>query len=306
VASGRNLIAGLEIDLTDARFTSWQQQLEQMHDGPQTLASLLSDNNNLGKGYAQTSRVLINGGPLRETDEQGILWQRLCGGTVTIGSAQAYYNLPDDDPRKAESDEQPFTVALSTFDITTTEFTHSDYLEITGTDLGHEPELTPAAVNIDWKQARQACRSLPGNTDLPTEVQWEYAARAGSQTSWFWGDNSDSAEVQANDSAASWNDDLPVSRPNSFGLYDTTAGVLEWVRDGYESTPEYAKGNPLLPLDPLELSEELRVIRGGAFDFTARGLRSAFRLDLDPGNQAVNLGFRCVRVPSASVEPLEN
>ena len=138
---------------------------------------------------------------------------------------------------------------------------------------------------------------------LPTEAEWEYAARAGTDTALPTGDMdvTDCGEVPNLD-AIGWycgNADgmsHPVEQkaPNPWGLHDTAGNVFEWVWDWYASA-YYAQSPPVDPPGPE--SGIGRVIRGGAWNFQARGARSAFRLLSAPGSRQDYLGFRLVRRP---------
>ncbi|MCI5120087.1 MAG: formylglycine-generating enzyme family protein [Candidatus Electrothrix sp. AUS4] len=143
---------------------------------------------------------------------------------------------------------------------------------------------------------------------LPTEAEWEYAARAGTDTARFWGDSPDDACRYANvydqtskkENDFSWThhncDDgyaetAPVGsfQGNSFGLHDMLGNVWEWCADWYES--EYYKGsskdNPIGPL-----SGSIRVIRGGSWNFYPGSVRSAIRNWYAPDDRDDYLGFR--------------
>ncbi|MBI5821591.1 MAG: SUMF1/EgtB/PvdO family nonheme iron enzyme [Verrucomicrobia bacterium] len=137
---------------------------------------------------------------------------------------------------------------------------------------------------------------------LPTEAEWEYACRAGSQTRFWWGDSDGGAERRCNLTGSS--DGFQFISPvdhfgsrgrNSFGLADMIGNVREWVLDGYD--PAGAHGE-LFP------GGEVHVLRGGAFDcrpINARcALRDAYRFTISCAN-----GFRvCCGVPGGSGQSL--
>jgi formylglycine-generating enzyme required for sulfatase activity len=174
------------------------------------------------------------------------------------------------------------TVVLSAFQIAATETTQQENAK--------EGDLP--VVNIDLADARAFCRRVGG--DLPTEAQWEYAARGGSRFPWSFGD--DEAQLE-NYGWFDKNSDgkaqgVRQKRPNPLGLYDMHGNVWEWTRDWYN---DYASG---VFVDPLGLSSgTYRVVRGGSFRSSPAGLRSAGR---DGGLRERRYdfyGFRCVRVP---------
>ena len=127
---------------------------------------------------------------------------------------------------------------------------------------------------------------------LPTEAEWEYAARAGTETRYWSGDD------EADLAAVGWYGDNsgghphPVGRlpANAWGLLDVHGNVLEWVWDWYGLYPAEAGSDPAgLP------AGAGRVIRGGSWFGTARYARSAYRNGGHPGNRSLDLGFRFVR-----------
>ena len=128
---------------------------------------------------------------------------------------------------------------------------------------------------------------------LPTEAEWEYAARAGTKTAYYNGD-----DVSKLDQIAwyneGWNDGSTHSvgkkKANSWSLYDMSGNVWEWCWDWYGSN--YYKSSPMKdPKGPD--SGSARVLHGGSWRYSASYLRSAFRKYIGPGSR--NFSFRLVR-----------
>jgi len=156
----------------------------------------------------------------------------------------------------------------------------------------HSPDEDPAlpVVNVSWQDAQSYCVWLTLQTGhpyrLPTEPEWEYACRAGSRTPFAWG----SEITPANANFLHDENCLRVGPgqrtpegaypPNAFGLYDMHGNVCEWVEDPWR--PNY-----LTP--PVEAQ---RVIRGGAWDYMPRLIRSAWRDWLQLHHRRDNVGFR--------------
>ena len=206
-----------------------------------------------------------------------------------------------------QADERPaHPVLMNAFQIARTETTQAQRKALLpgdapapGSDRGR-----PAA-NDDWDQARVACGALRDG-DLPTEAQWEYAARAGSGTAWSWGDEAGAADAYAWSGGNSGSEVLPVGakQPNPLGLVDMHGNLWEWNRDCYSDTA-YRDRVGRLVADPLEDDGgecRLRVVRGGSFDLGPGYLRSAYRRRDVPRYRLVNLGFRCVRSGPRSLE----
>ena len=169
-------------------------------------------------------------------------------------------------------------------------------------------------VNVSWEDAVAFAKWLSEKTGqtyrLPTEAEWEYAARAGTITSRFWGNNLDEAckyanvaDLTAKKLRPQWttffcNDGYVVSAPvgtfmpNGYGLYDMLGNVWEWCEDVYNSEA-YTK----LPKDSpvYEGSGEYRVMRGCGWSNGPLGIRSSHRVGLSPDFGHHALGFRLVK-----------
>ena len=164
--------------------------------------------------------------------------------------------------------------------------------------------------NVSWDDTRAYLAWLKRMTDkdyrLPSEAEWEYAARAGTPTPFWWGSllNPEQANYNGNHTygggpkGARREKTVPVKsfEPNPWGLYQVHGNVWEWVEDGwhdsYTDKPEGIKANGGV----WTASEgEPRVVRGGSWDNHPAGLRSAFRAWFMPGSRDDVLGFRVAR-----------
>ncbi|MCP4613965.1 MAG: SUMF1/EgtB/PvdO family nonheme iron enzyme [Planctomycetes bacterium] len=127
---------------------------------------------------------------------------------------------------------------------------------------------------------------------LPTEAEWEYACRAGTQTRFYWGDDPEYMEI--NDYC--WSDgdgwkEVGQKRPNAFGLYDMSGNVYEWCQDWYGNYIDSSQTDPIGPS-----SGSTRVLRGGFRDEDARHCRSANRYKISPDERHSSIGFRLLRL----------
>jgi uncharacterized protein (TIGR02996 family) len=171
--------------------------------------------------------------------------------------------------------------------------------------------------NVTWFDAVRFCERLSKLAQekkarwtyrLPTEAEWEYAARGGSASTGptCFGRSLSSRQANFDGTLPSWDAEVgpdlgrpcPVGSypPNAFGLYDMHGNLWEWCQDAWTDYPQVAEGEPT----PGEAED--RVTRGGAYFNPARWCRSAARCPGSPDWQGEGIGFRVVLVPPA-VQP---
>lgn len=162
-----------------------------------------------------------------------------------------------------------------------------------------------AVTEVSWNDAQAFIRWLNkkegGNRyRLPTEAEWEYAARAGTNTIYSWGNAKSQAgsyawyDTNAYDVGRKYAHAVGTKKPNPWGFYDMHGNVWEWVQDWYDEN--YYRNSS--STDPKGASSgRLRVYRGGSWYYDAWYLRSANRFNDSPGYRDSNLGFRLVRKP---------
>ena len=129
-----------------------------------------------------------------------------------------------------------------------------------------------------------------GGYRLPTEAEWEYAARGGTSTAYSFGDNEAELGKYAwwRDNSGGHTHPVALKRKNPYELHDMHGNVWEWVQDWYGDLPG--------GVDPLRNpSGSHRVVCGGSWISRARGLRSAYRGSGRPGHENFFVGFRLVR-----------
>ena len=232
---------------------------------------------------------------------------------------------PDEKPPHRVRIEKAFLLAK--FEVSFEEYDHFAY--DTGrrppSDSGFAAGLAPETarrlpvINVSWEDARAYAEWLSQKTGrrfrLPTEAEWEYAARAGARAPYFWEGSPGSACDFANGFDRAHEQELksrfgiywaplpcddpyptlaPVGRfrPNSWGLHDLAGNVVEWVADCYHDSYAGAPPGPAAWTDGTECASGRRVIRGGSWDGKPGTLRSANRTRISPDSRLDGLGFR--------------
>ena len=153
---------------------------------------------------------------------------------------------------------------------------------------------------VSWEEADEFCRQLSNKTGrtytLPTEAQWEYAARGGKKNEGtkYAGSNMVDAVAWYGESSSSGNTHpCGTKRANALGIYDMSGNVWEWCKDWYSSSyTSYDTNNPTGPS-----SGSIRVNRGGGWNYSAGYCRVAYRNNYSPGDRNSDLGFRVVLLP---------
>lgn len=220
-----------------------------------------------------------------------------------------------------DDDEHPHEACVEGFWLSKHEVTNAQYRQFmsshaSGGYEGHslDGDAQPA-VDVSWEKATAYAESLTQKTGmsfrLPTEAEWEYAARAGSRTARYWGEEMDQACRYANvadrtalavfkgwivaDCDDGYRVSAPVGRmaPNAFGLHDMLGNVWEWTASPYDSA--YSFGDEKRAAFKEDVG--LRVIRGGSWYDQPQRIRAANRLGLTPAYRDFFLGFRLARNP---------
>lgn len=216
--------------------------------------------------------------------------------------------------KKGESNERPVhEVCVSPFEIDKNEVTNESFQSV----MGQNPHYTDKSCQIfkgtfwsekgtpvnytdprlpiscvDWNQADLFCKTQ--GKRLPTEAEWEFAMRAGSQSEWpcgakgecirnfAWDENNASAQAH----------EVGSKYANAWGIYDMAGNVMEWVNDLYEfdAYKTSAKQNPQGATNGI-----FHTVRGGSFATPDNFARSAYRIPFRPEEYRDDIGFRCVK-----------
>jgi formylglycine-generating enzyme required for sulfatase activity len=154
-------------------------------------------------------------------------------------------------------------------------------------------------IDVSWDDAKDFVAWLSQKTSqayrLPSEAEWEYAARAGTIAAYWWGRDIGSGRANCQEcGGGAGRQTVPAGtyRPNAFGLYDTAGNVAEWVQDCWNAS---YRGAPRDGAAWMGGDCALHVLRGGSFASKASAVRSASRFRYDEDVRYYANGFRVVR-----------
>lgn len=233
-----------------------------------------------------------------DTNFLGMEFVYIAPGVFTMGS-------PRDELGRYIRETQHQVTLTHGYYIQSTEVTQGQWEAVMGSNPSHFSSCGSdcPVENVSWDEVQEFINKLnqkgEGTYMLPTEAQWEYAARAGSSSAFANGKITETESgYDPNLDAMGWysyNSDSKTHQvaqktPNAFGLYDMHGNVSEWCQDWYAS---YTLGSVTDPEGPP--SGSYRVKRGGGWYYYARICRSAHRLSTGPSFGSSHIGFRLVR-----------
>nr|MCH9698804.1 formylglycine-generating enzyme family protein [Gammaproteobacteria bacterium] len=230
-----------------------------------------------------------------------------------IEPGQFMMGSPDHEPERFDDEILHEVTLTQGFWLADTAVTQEFYTVVTGSNPAHFTRHSDNPVEqVSWEDTQQFIEQL--NTmlpelqaRLPSEAEWEYACRAGTETAFSFGDKATTNQVN-------YNGDYPVagtpkgqyrshtitvkSLPaNAWGLYQMHGNVWEWCQDYYDDYPAQALIDPQGPE-----SGHSRVIRGGSWFDDGGNARSAFRRRVEPALRDSALGFRLALAPGQPVQ----
>jgi formylglycine-generating enzyme required for sulfatase activity len=211
---------------------------------------------------------------------------------------------------EGNDDEVPHQVTLTKlFYIGRTEVTQGQWTALMGTNPSkHQKGSSLPVENLSWNEAMDFCEKLNSmgkaprgwKFTLPTETQWEYAARGGNKSKGYKYSGSNNIDDVAWNKT-SYYETYPVGKkmPNELGLYDMSGNVWEWCLDDWKNksdmlSPEFSRGNDKNPS-----GATFRACRGGSCASSAMACRSATRDSIPFANGRGDQGFRLALVPES-------
>ena len=195
--------------------------------------------------------------------KDGLIYVRVPAGSFTMGCSPGDTDCNDD-----EKPARRVTIS-SGFSIGQTPVTQEAYLRVTGKDPSNFKGAKLPVETVNWNEAQNYCRAV--GMELPTETQWEYAARAGSKEArygpldaiaWYSGNSGGTTHP------------VGLKRPNAWSLYDMLGNVWQWTASDYNSTT--------------------KTLRGGSWYFDPWLNRVSYRSSNVPALRDYYIGFRCV------------
>ncbi len=269
-------------------------------------------------------------GKYRIEEDTGTVLVLVPGGRFFMGAQKASPSSPNFDPAAVPDEwstrhgrpEAAKVLSLEPFFLSKYEMTQAQWRRITGENPSvFAPQISPLYIrfetdpveNVSWEQSLSITRQI--GLTLPSEAQWEFAARAGTGTPWWTGTERASLEGAANIAdrersftygeldaeSKDWpelDDGYPLHapvgsfRPNPFGLHDVYGNVSEWCRDAGVTNYDMIGEAHIDTYERIHMDEGLRVHRGGSFATRASACRSSARAFNGPAKRTESIGLR--------------
>jgi len=224
-----------------------------------------------------------------------LVWIKVPAGSYTMGCSS-------NDTDCYDAEKPPHMVQIAEFEINETEVTQAQYETVIGENPSRFKDCPNCPVElVNWGESDQFCKQVGGR--LVHESEWEYAARAGTTTTYECGDDKTCLDGIAwfYDNSGNETHAVRQKTPNAFGLYDMTGNVWEWVQDCWHDD-----FTTMPPTDGAAWEAEgngdcsFRVLRGGSWGVNSQGNRVSNR-DSDYEENYLfppsSVGFRCARNP---------
>ncbi len=231
----------------------------------------------------------------------GMTFKLIPAGTFMMGS-------PEDEPGRWDDETRHQVTLTKSFYMQTTEVTQGQWKAVMGSNPSYFPNCGDncPVETVSWDDVQGFITALNGRGEgtyrLPTEAEWEYAARAGTSTPFYFGQclSTNQGNYDGNYPLSGCSEGeyraktIPAAslQANGWGLYDMYGNVWEWVQDWYGA---YPTGSVTDPAGPNIGSD--RVHRGGSWYSFARFCRSAYRYRYSPDNRFSYLGLRLLLPP---------
>jgi len=273
---------GLLADFTGETYISPEKRREMAKD--EELARVKKELEELKARTSQAHKIQENAQAQSVVDTKiinGIECVLVKAGTFMMGSPKSEIGRDDNETRHQMTITNDYWIGKYPI-------TQAQYRAVTGSNPSRFSGDDRPVDNVNWNEAVAFCNAVGGR--LPTEAEWEFAARGGNKSKgYIYSGSNDIGEV-----AWCWNNSsdgtkpVGTKTPNELGIYDMSGNVWMWCSDWYGSYDHVSK------IDPNVTSGYSRVIRGGSWRNNAHYCRVAYRRYDLPSNRYDNLGFRVV------------
>lgn len=222
------------------------------------------------------------------TDSIGMALRLVPAGSFVMGSddEDAYLN---ETPAHRVVISKPYYIGIHPV-------TQQQYEQVMGENPSIIADPACPVSMVSWEDAQRFCQKLSEvegiRYRLPTEAEWEYAARAGARTDFYWGSEMDGRCAWYIENSSGRVQPVGRKRPNAWGLFDMLGNVLEWCSDWYGEV--YYFQSPEHDPQGIVAGGE-RALRGGSYNFYPRFVQVASRFMKRPEKKEDFIGFRCVR-----------
>jgi formylglycine-generating enzyme required for sulfatase activity len=230
-----------------------------------------------------------------------------CPEMVVIPAGKFVMGSPDNEQDRSDSEGPQHEViiakpiAVSRFEVTFDDWDACTAAYACAQVPDHWGRGKMPVINVSWEDAKAYVAWLSEATGkdyrLPTEAEWEYAARAGTTTRYFWGDDPTKGDANCDGCGGDWKPEqtAPVGtfKPNAFGLHDMVGNVWEWVEDPWHETYAGAPTDASVWLQ--DSDPNFRMVRGGSWRNESERVRSASRVRRHRLVEFDTLGFRVAR-----------
>jgi formylglycine-generating enzyme required for sulfatase activity len=230
-----------------------------------------------------------------------------CPVMVVVPAGKFFMGSPDSELDRTDNEGPQHEViiakplAVSRFEVTFDDWDACTAASVCAQVPDHWGRGKMPVINASWDDAKQYVGWLSQVTGreyrLLTEAEWEYAARAGTTTRYYWGDDAATGDANCDGCGGQWKlqQTAPVGsfKPNAFGLHDMHGNVWEWVEDSWHETYVDAPTDASAWLQ--DSDPNYRMIRGGSWRNESEKVRAAFRVRRQHSVEFDTLGFRVAR-----------
>ena len=214
---------------------------------------------------------------------------------VLIPAGKFKMGSPESEKARRNDEKQHEVTLTKPFYMGKHEVTQEQWEAVMGSNPSSKTKGAKLPVtDVSWEDCQEFIKKLNAKTDggyrLPTESEWEYSCRAGTKTAYSFGAKITPKDANYDDSGIYEPVAVGSYKPNAFGLYDMHGNVWEWCEDW---KADYPNGAVMDPKGPAK--GELRVLRGGSFNYHDSAARSSDRNQCTPATGYIGAGFRLAR-----------